>query len=235
MPEIIQNNTLSYDPNSFEPLRIRAYLRSGIISDQFLPIDGVVYYHYVRDKFGVQDVAFANESTVKEYGAIQLPFRKKMMDSDAWFYSASFAQWPEQYAEGKQSYSKRFRLKHSGLIDFGKRKQHVKTHKGRHKNFFIHVFYRHALYVDWYAVGDKKALEEVLHFCTHIGKKTSQGYGEVISWQVTPWPEDWSVRGQGGKLMRAVPANKGKLLFEHGVRPSYYHPRHQFSCLLPFS
>ena len=40
----------------FKNLRIRAYLKTGVISDQYLPLDGVLYYHLVRREMGEETI-----------------------------------------------------------------------------------------------------------------------------------------------------------------------------------
>lgn len=215
----------------FKPLRIRAWLQIGIISDQFLPLDGVIYAHYVREKMGPRNITLPLENTVPEGQQIQLPFRKANIKNPEWFYKCSFAQWPAETIEDQQTFSKRFDLKWSGLVDFGKKKAKVDNQRGHYKSYHVKVYYRHANYVEWFADGDKDELEQILRFCTHLGKKSSQGWGAVLRWEVTEWPEDWSVRGEGNKLMRAVPTHgKG---FLYGLRPSYWLPKHQFNCILP--
>jgi len=215
---------------NFQPLRIRAYLQTGVISDQFLPLDSVIYAQYVREKMGERDYSLPLENTIKEGQQINLPFRKANVKNDAWFYKCSFAQWHEKTIEDQQTYSKRFDLIRSDLADFGKKKATVDNQRGFYKSYHVKVYYRHAPYIEWYADGDKKELERVLKFCTHLGKKTSQGWGVVLKWQVIEWIEDWSVRGPGNRLMRSVPAMNGVL---YGIRPSYWLPRHQFKSLLP--
>lgn len=215
----------------FQPLRIRAYLQTGIISDQFLPLDGIIYAQYVREKFGERDFSLPSENNIPEGQNIQLPIRKAMMKSDAWFYKCSFAQWPVGTIEDQQTYSKRFDLSRSDLADFGKKKEHVDNQRGFYKSYHVKIYYRHAKYVEWYADADKNEMKRILKFCTHLGKKTSQGWGSVLRWEITDWPEDWSVRGEGNKLMRAVPMQDNGLLY--GVRPSYWLPKHQFSCKMP--
>jgi len=101
----------------YEPLRIRAYLQTGIISDQFLPLDGVLYYHKVRDEMGEEVITKPLESSVREYQHISLPFTLKMKDSEAHFYSCSFAVWSKDMVEDQQTYSKRFDLKYSDRVN----------------------------------------------------------------------------------------------------------------------
>lgn len=217
--------------NYFQSLRVRAYLQTGVISDQYLPLDGVLYYHAVREKYGEQVATRPLKSTVPEWGKVVLPFLKKSKQSNSWFYACSFAQWPEHTVEASQTYSKRFDTKYSDVIDFKGKVGKIPTSRGRFKNYHIKEYYRHALWVDWYALANKEELEKLLQFCTHLGKKTSQGFGSVLRWELTEWPEDWSVRGPQNKVMRAIPIPRQGFLY--GVRPSYWNPKHQFNCLMP--
>lgn len=218
---------------TFRPLRIRAYLQTGVISDQFLPLDGIVYAQIVREQMGERYMDLPGASTIPEGVGIgrRMPFRKALKEDDAYFYKCSFAQWHEATAEDRQTYSKRFDLHRSDLIDFGKTRAVVDTQRGQYKAYHIKVYYRHAHYVEWYVDGDRQELERLLSFCTHIGKKTAQGWGAVLRWEVIEWAEDWSVRGYGNKLMRAVPVRGNGFLY--GVRPSYWLPKHQFPCKMP--
>lgn len=221
----------------FQPLRIRAYLQSGVVSSETqLPLDSIVFAQYVRDAVGERYYTLPNEIAVPDNLGINLPFRKNITSSKHWFYACSFAQWPEHIAEGMEAYTKKFDMNRSDLIDFGKKKANVDISRGKHKAYHNKLYYRHALYVEWYALGDKQAIEDVLRFCTHIGKKTSQGWGAVLRWEVIEWKEDWSVRGpitKGNKrrLMRAVPAINSRQIF--GIRPSYWSPKNQCHCLVP--
>ena len=213
----------------FKPLRIRAYLQTGVISDQFLPLDGILYYHAVRLEFGDQPISLPGESNVPEGANIQLPILKGGPRNEAWFYCSSFAQWPAQMVEDSTFFVKRFDLQFTEYLDQNTKK--IPTSRGRYKSYHINVYYRHAIYVEWYCVGLKEELENLLKFCTHLGKKSAQGWGSVLRWEVTEWPEDWSIRGPGNRLMRAVPVtNEG---FLYGIRPSYWNPRHIFPCKMP--
>ncbi len=216
------------ETSTFQFLRIRAHLQTGVISDQFLPLDSILYYHHVRENMGEKYYSMSGESNVRECALMTLPIKKGGPKNEAWFYHCSFAQWPEHTLEDHTFYVKRIDLQHTGLIA-GPHK--LETARGRYKPCHLDIYYRHALYVDWYAVASPEKLDKLLRFCTHIGKKTAQGWGSVLRWEITPWPEDWSVRGPGNKLMRAVPVlGEG---FQYGVRPSYWNPRHQFPCKMP--
>ena len=215
--------------SEFKQLRIRAYLQTGVISDQFLPLDGILYYHHVRSAMGEKIISKPGESNVRQAVCKLLPFKKAGPKDEAWFYHVSFAQWPENTIEDSTFYVKRFDLNFSQLIDRKIRK--VDASRGQFKAYHVNVYYRHAEYVEWYCIGIPEELEQLLKFCTHIGKKTAQGWGAVKEWEVKEWPEDWAVRGPGNKLMRAVPVLGNGFLY--GVRPSYWNQRHIFPCKMP--
>jgi CRISPR type IV-associated protein Csf3 len=215
----------------FEPLRITAHLQTGVVSDVHLPLDAVLYYQHIRERYGEQTMSVPGRSMVPDDpGGHALPIQKLNRDCDAWYYAASFAQWPEHTVFGTEHWSKRFRSNLSDLVDFGKAKAKVNTARGEYKGNRTPVFYFHALYVQWFIVGDKERIERLLRFCTNLGKKVSQGWGAVLSWEVESWPDDWSVYSGTGKLMRAIPKDGGIL---YGIRPSYWLSRHQFECQLP--
>ena len=52
--------------SEFKQLRIRAYLQTGVISDQFLPLDGILYYHLTRDMMGEKVISKPGESNIRE-------------------------------------------------------------------------------------------------------------------------------------------------------------------------
>ncbi len=214
--------------NNYQQLRVRAYLQTGVISDQFLPLDGILYYHQVRDIMGEQFISKPGESNIREGAGITLPIIKAGPKDDSWFYHCSFAQWPQHTVEDNTFYVKRFDLSLSGMLDHNKK---IRINAGTYKAYHVNIYYRHAIYVEWYCIGDKQELENLLRFCTHLGKKTAQGWGSVLRWEVIDWPEDWAIRGPGGRLMRAVPVRGDGFLY--GIRPSYWNPRHIFPCKMP--
>jgi hypothetical protein len=213
----------------FKQLRIRAYPRSGIISDQFLPLDGILYYQAVRAKFGERDISKPGESHTRKTAGIVLPIKLTGKKDETWFYSCSFAQWSHDLVEDSS-----FKVKRPDFLEFG---NYLKEHKrvsmsgGKYKSYHIKVYYRFASYVEWYLVGKPAEIAALLRFCTHIGKDAGDGWGEVQRWEIVDWPEDWSIRGPGNKLMRAVPWRESSFLY--GLRPSYWNQRHIFPCKMP--
>ncbi|MDD5231130.1 MAG: hypothetical protein PHC43_07360 [Candidatus Marinimicrobia bacterium] len=214
----------------FEPLCIRAYIQTGIISDQFLPLDGILLYHAIREQFGHPDIALPGEDITKGKLKFFLPLAIENEGRKDWFYHCSFARWAPDMREDQQSYCRRFDLKYSDLIDFQGRSQKVNLSSARYKNYFVKVYYRIASWVEWYALGERAEIERFLPFLTHLGKKSSQGWGAVLRWEVEPIESDWSIRNVNCLPMRAIPAEQG---FLYGIRPPYWESDNQFICEMP--
>lgn len=210
-------------------LRIRAYLQTPVISDKNLPLDGILYYHHVREHMGEELVTKPGESTVRESAVPLLPFKKGGPRNDSWFYHCSFAQWPEKMAEASSFKVKQGDwLRHMDFVQNKVKKMNISS--GRFKAYHIKMYYRFAEYVEWYCVGDAEKISRLLQFCTAIGKNTGDGWGQVLQWEIKNWPEDWSIRGHNNKLMRAVPCKTG---IPYGLRPSYWNPKHVTKCIVP--
>lgn len=217
---------------NFQPLHIRAHLQTPVVSDRFLPLDGILFNQFIRDLFGVKDAMRPRESAEKKYSGASLPIQKRNMNEPEWYYACSFAVWPDTTASDTHEFAKRFDTHEAvNYVDFGKKRGKVDTSRGEFKNYFIKQYTFVAPYVDWYCRGDKVAIETLLSFCTHIGKETSQGCGSVLRWEVNETERDWYKNDNMGRIMRAIPSEKGTALY--GIRPSYWHPRHQARVILP--
>lgn len=214
----------------FKQLRIRAHPRVGIISDQYLPLDGILYYHLVREKIGAHLVTKSGESSIREGTGLYLPFKLAGDRSDGtWFYNCSFAQWSSDVVEDNSFKVKKLDfMQYQNYLNNNKK---VEIARGKFKAYHIKIYYRHCSYVEWYCIGNPYDIASLLRFCTHIGKNPGDGWGEVKKWEIVDWPEDWSIRGAGNKLMRAVPWRKSTL--QYGLRPSYWNSRHIFPCKMP--
>lgn len=227
----------------FVPIHIRAYLRSPVIADEWLPLDGLLLYQAHRFQAGG-----GPEVTVpgghETNSVARLPLDTVRFGRRDWFYKSSWAQWPDHTVEGQDYWNKRVDSQWLDLVDFGNRRGKVVTRQGRYKSYHMPIFYRSALWIDWYCVGCIDSLRLLLPIVTHIGKKGSQGWGRVRKWVIEPWPEDWSVWCDG-QLMRGVfERDVMELIQQHGkyrpfeiahygVRPSYYKKNNQYKLAVP--
>lgn len=220
----------------FHPLHIRAYLQAPVVSDAYLPLDGILYHHYVRSVFGPKKTGHSpRQSMVPKGAGIELPIQKRnhnSFDGIKWYYACSFAVFPPTARRSKINYAKRFDT-HEAIerVDFEGKRGRVHTQAGAYKNYFIEEYAWETPYIDWYLRGVKEDIEILLPFCTHIGKETAQGMGSVYKWEITNTDKDWYLNDSNGKLMRAVPVKNSSFIY--GIRPSYWLPSHQFPVLLP--
>lgn len=212
-----------------EPLKITAWLACGVISDRFMPLDGLLHYQLVRERYGAQAASLPGRSAIR-IGGLTLPIRQVNQGQPDWYYACSFAQWPEHAVEGLSHWNKRLDVSLVDLIDFGGRRGNIPIAHGRYRNYHMSIFYRHALSVSWYLVGNSERIRQLLSTSFGLGKKTSMGWGAIKEWEIESCAADWSTIGPGGRIMRAIPCEGGVL---YGVRPSYWDPRHQFPCKLP--
>lgn len=212
-----------------QPLRITASLRTGVMSDGYLPLDAILFYQVTRRAYGAQEITAPGTKLKQQQGVPPpMPLDKATIDG-WWMWTCSFAQWGA-HSDGQSFWTKRFDQSLAGLIDFGGKRGKIDNSSGRYKGYNMPIYYRHALYVRWYATGNLEGIRDLLSDVTHIGKKTAQGFGRVNTWTVESWPHTWWLRDDRGKLMRAIPDSGGIL---YGVRPSYWSPRHQTPCRLP--
>lgn len=216
----------------FKPLKIRAYLQTPVISDKYLPLDGVLFNQFIRDIFGAKVITKPRESEEALYSGKSLPIQKRNMNDENWYYACSFAVWSPDHKHGKTEYAKRFDTTLAvDYVDFEGKRGRVDTARGANKNLFVKEYTISSPYVEWYCRGNKEQIKALLLFCTHVGKKTSQGFGSVLKWEVEETEKDWYKNDNAGRLMRAIPSNKGTAVY--GIRPSYWHPRHQTKVILP--
>jgi len=223
------------DRYKLEPLHVRAYLRTAMIADRWLPLDGILLYQAHRDKLGPQVVTIPGEYSCN--GVSTLPLGIVHPGRRNWYYQCSWAQWSHD-VEGKDHWNKRFDVQFAHLVDFQDRRGKVIIEQGRYKAYHMPVFYRAALWVEWYCVGDKAEIEYLLSTVTNLGKKAVQGWGRVSRWQIETWPDDWSV-WRGGELMRGVPfedtreAGRPFDMTHYGIRPSYWKHDNQTMLAMP--
>lgn len=210
-------------------LKITAYPRVGIETDPFLPIDGILYSQAMRRAYGPQLVTRSGQAANVEPVPVPLA---RVEAAGTWFYAASFAVWGP-HVDYDAFWVKRFDTDRVDLVDFDGKRGKVIVEQGRYKSYHVPTFLRHALWVSWYVVGDREDIEALLAPVAHAGKKTSQGNGRIIRWSVEPWAEDWSISGEDGRLMRALPAPDDPAAVLYGYRPSYWLAENQMPCRLP--
>lgn len=218
----------------FENVIIRAHLQTGVISDQFLPLEGFIFYLMMKDKYGEERLpTVPNEMIVKNgHNDFNLPFDRSKINGKL-IYHCSFAQWGKNTVEESQSYAKRLDSALTDLIDFKGKRPLIENTRGEYKNYFIKVYYRHCLYVDWYARANVDELKRLLAHATHLGKKTSQGWGSILKWEILPSEKDYSIFNREGRLVRSLPSEMGR--FQYGYKAPFWLRDNQARCEMPLT
>jgi len=210
-----------------EPFRITAYPLTPIITDRLMMLDGILLYVAMRKKYGRIHEYTKSGAITSEL--VDLPLDRRGSRDD-WYYAISAAQWDTFY-EGRSFWTKRVRKKTAEMIvDFQERRGKVMVESGRYKSYQMPVFYVHARSVSWYGVGDIQQVSSMLSYISHIGKKTSYGWGRVI-WQTSLWHSDYSERLEDGTLARPIPTSDDGTLY--GIRPPYWLPSNWCLCRMP--
>lgn len=220
----------------FEPLRVTARLRTPVVADPWLPLDGILLYQACREQLPEQAMTTPGEIDAAA-AEVQLPLAVVHAGRADWYYACSWAQ-PQPWwaAEGQDNWNKRLDVSLASLVDFGGRRGRILTGEGTYRAYHMPIFYRVARWIEWYCVGDRAEIATLLAAMTHIGKKIAQGWGRVIEWRIEPMTEDWSVR-RDGRLTRGVPmADAGNNILNallYGLRPPYYHRENQMLIVMP--
>lgn len=216
--------------SAYTPIHIRAYLQTGVVGDGAIPLDGLLFNAIMREEYGAEILQIPGRYSVPELPTDRIPIAQVNTEAKGlWYYAASWADWPEHAVEGCATWVKQFDSAMMDLISRVNLPRHLNRGSGRYRGYRMPVFYRSALYVDWYVLGLPDRISELLSTMTHIGKKRSQGWGAIRQWVVEPFPQDWSCY-RDGEPMRAIPSESGPT---YGIRPSYWNPVNQCSCILP--
>jgi len=106
------------------------------------------------------------------------------------------------------------RIEEYGLERFkAKGKERVDIGSGFYKNYHMPVVIQSYKTITFYVRGDMEEVKRLLeNYIFYLGKKGSQGFGQVGKWEFEEIEEDWSI-WKDGKLMRPIPAEecKGKI------------------------
>jgi CRISPR type IV-associated protein Csf3 len=223
---------MSYrDRYHLQPLGVRAYLRTPVVSDSFLPLDGLLLYQAHRDIEEAQMMTTPGAYTSQAVST--LPLGILHPGKRQWYYQCSWAQWGRN-TEGQDHWNKRFDNSLASLIDFQGKSGRILIDKGEYKAYRTPIYYRAALYVEWYCIGDQREIAYLLSTMTHVGKKGAQGWGRVYRWEIAPVADDYSV-WYGDRLMRGVPPEEAPRYQTgvYGIRPSYWNKGNQMLLALP--
>lgn len=164
------------------------------------------------------------------------PFTRMDGIEDYFYHASACISTPRR--EDVTYWRKRFDvLEAERAVEFGKKRGSVDVKSGKYKNYSMPLVIRLFDRLEWYLTGDGAVIEELLAGVHQLGKKQSQGFGEIRKWRVEPTDRDWGVRDDTGKLTRDLPVNLSQgvplgRVAQKGYRAPYWHYWFQQACAL---
>lgn len=184
-----------------EPLLIRATLGTPYIPapeerDGSMPIDGILSWAVIVDF--PTPVTFAQTGSV-----IPLPLEMLWMSPEGLPLWAASSLAPQgDLIRSREYWHKRYP---SDRIDLAERKN-ANTSAGRWKEYRIPIQTIRSAELRGMAIGHRETIEYLLAQVTHVGKKSNQGFGRVLKWQISPIHESIETVRRSILCSRPVPA-----------------------------
>lgn len=186
----------------FKNLKVTAKMRTQVCFSEYLRFDCILSAAKAKDI-----LADTYYSQGKQCGSVQLvvdtlskflKFNEKLG-----VFHASCAISDNEFVT---AYSKRWNSGLDRAVAFkGKGRAEIDTARGFFKAYRNPLVYHVMPEIVFYAVGDKAEIERLLQNIAYLGKKSSQGYGEVAEWEIEVIDEDKSIFNNG-KIARIIPA-----------------------------
>lgn len=185
----------------FQNLKITAKMRTQVCFSEYLRFDCILSAakakELLADKYYLQGKQYSSADTVIKTLSKFLKFNEKLG-----VFHASCAVSGNEFVT---AYSKRWNSSLDRAVAFkGKGRAEIDTARGFFKAYRNPLVYHVMPEIVFYAVGDKAEIERLLQNIAYLGKKSSQGYGEVSEWIVEVIDDDKSIF-DSGKLMRIIP------------------------------
>lgn len=197
--------------------------------------DAILFYAVVKEALGDD----FTQKTYLENGEAQKLYPKMPIEQKDGVFQASFAFWSGDFVETSSSYKKRFNMKHSHIIDFGKKNREVSITRGEFKSVNNPLPLLAVSQLWFFFRSDNVAEVERLisEYITGIGKKISIGYGGFERFSIEPIPDnpfETSIIRPMPVAPESVAAllKAGTKLQMHGYRPPYWLPENQSFCFL---
>lgn len=217
-----------------KPLIVKAYLSSGFVSKfPWSPsLDGILAYQYRLNELGIEKFIETKPHLNLQEAVFDLPIEAEHYQGD-WWYQCSMPIY-HQITTANRYYHRRFNAQEAEDYMHDK-KTKIETTKGEYKNARLIANQRITDCVEWYCIGNKDDIENLLQHITHIGARTSAGFGQVQEWQVTE-----GGRSDKARLYRPLPLafaeDKGitGLQMSWAIRPPLQLPEHQRLCVIPY-
>lgn len=214
------------DPATFEPMKVVFEMRSPVVTTDYIFLDGLissaVFKDCVPNYFDIpQD---HNE-------LIHIPLPLKQYGTEEPFYAASIG-YADEIVEGIDHWRKRTEIETT--------KKKIQVGSGQYKMYDMPMPTMWAESWIFYASGNIDEVQRLLTaHISAIGKKCSQGFGQIKRITVEPSDHDWSVI-KDCVPMRPIPESGAygfdmdcDVVMYFAYKPPYWHRLNMTKCYMP--
>lgn len=216
-----------------------AYMRTPIATIDNVILDSVILSAIMKERLGDEYYKGANQYGTKEEVDEVL---SAVLSKQCGVYCTSAGM--GDCREFIFSWAKRWDSKNDDIVKFeGRGMERIDIGSGHFKNYHMPLVLKSYNTITFYVQGDMKQIERLL--CENIfylGKKGSQGFGQIKGWDFAETDENYSL-WKDGKVMRPIPYERYQdviALYEHqfAVRrypiiPPYWRQDNIELCIMP--
>lgn len=201
----------------FKNFKVIAHLGSPLCAIDNIILDSIISAAMFKDSLKDDYYSSSNKYGTKEQVDNMLSL---ILDKQYGVYCTSYGFGNDR--ETISSWSKRFDVKNDDLIKFTRKAKHrVDLGAGYFKNYHIPVVLKSVKTLTFYVRGDMERIKYLLeNYIFYIGKKPSQGYGEIVRWEFKEIEENISVLNKENKNMRNIPYNEICNILEENTNKS---------------
>ena len=215
--------------------------------DPFLHLDGVLSRAAGIESIGFAGLEDLSEDVPPEYFMGEMPLEQTII-GDEWVWNASAAiiglpgtDDANQTTTTKHWHTKNWRKRFDVVLEHQARRTNINLKTGEFKAYDAALPYTPADELTFYFEGEPDRVTELLErHIPAIGKKRSQGYGQINAISVEETDAESAIL-QNGVTMRSLPTSFGSRLPEQvhiedrTVRPPYWHQDNKRMAYPPFT
>lgn len=230
-----------YDCLPKQILQVKFEMAAPFSTIDYLRFDGVLAYFSLVELLGPDFYNLAGTTAFPVIDA-PLPLEKGRTSDGKWWWHASFGL-NSFHRDQITRWKKRWSDEHDDLVRFDGKKARIAHKASYFKAYDMPLVIKNAAEVLFCCHGNLAEVERLLWPCKFVGKKRSQGYGEIKKISITETSEDWScwftpndVPKSDNRPSRSIPVdmksfNGGSAKFrEMAYKPPYWHPENTAWC-----
>lgn len=206
-----------------------AYMRTPIAAVDPIILDSIITA--AKTKEILQDEFYAGANVYGTKAEID-EMLGKILDKKSGVYCTSIGLGESREFVG--NWVKRWDDKNDDIVDFKKGKVRVDVATGHLKNYHMPIVLKSYDAVVFYVRGDMEEIKRLLEsHIYYLGKKGSQGYGQINKWELIEMDEDYSV-WKGNEPMRPIPISECEEYIEEKMRGNEYLDTRLYPLIPPY-